>query len=409
MGRYKRQILAGLGLLMVFVLVLTFSFEDGGVVWRGGLKYQSGFQISVVPPGTASLSEPEDGGNLSGTAAQYADLLRTGEAAIGIGEMSGYVLNETVNANTARNSSVISGTVIGPTPDLAMTASQNAFVWLAQKVQQPLEALPQVSTTVPPTPIVDLASTFPLIFSVVIDDSLASVSPDLFVLVDTGQNQSAAVPVVQRAGGSVDAATTFEAGGSLLLNLEASDGTPYDVLRLAPGPLPRTAPAYPSLNVHLGPGALKEVEVDVEVDVADGEAGDETLIELVWVFDAAAISTEWVDGTPEVLPVAEETRQLQVAMLTDVPTAEQIGVRRGPLMGFAVLVIGLILLLTSVIVADTWRRDRDEQEISPLRTHGDEPDDGNGDRMDVMMSLSATRDVDEGDGPDVAENAHHEQ
>jgi len=378
-GRYKRFLLIGLGLLMALVFFMTFTFEDGGLTWRGGLKYESTFQISVVAPGTVSLSETETEANLSGSAAQYANLLTTGEAQLAIGEMSGYVLEEALNAGTARNSSIIGGSVIGPSPDLANAAAMNAFIWLAEKIQQPLEAVPTTtttSTTPPPVPRVDLESAFSSTLAVEVDDSLAAVSPDLFVLVDDGQNQPAAVPVAQRAGDSVTAGATFEAGGSLLLNLEMSDGTRLDILRLAPDPLPKTAAAYPTLIIRLGPGALEEVE-NVNVEQAAIDAGEVSAT--TWIFNAEAVTTEWIEGTPVVQPVAQPEiagpQQIQIAMLTEVPTARQIGGRRGPLLAFSVLMVGLILLLTSVIVADTWRRDREERKVTSLRISYDPSDD----------------------------------
>lgn len=366
MRRYRRLIFIGLGVLVAFVLVISFTFEDGGIAWRGGQKWEAGFQISVVTPGEESLSQPEDSGNLSGTAAVYADLLTTGEAAEAVGEMSGYKLGEAINAGTPRASSVISGTVIGPSEELAIVASQNSFVWLSQKIQQPLDALPAVATTTTVPPSVSLEGPFVSTLSVEVDASLAEVPPDLFVLIDAGQNQPVAIPVAERANNTVEAGAVLEAGGSLQMRIETSDGTPLDSLRLAPGPLPTSAAAYPTLTLTLGPGALHEVEVEVPPP-ADGSGGEEPITQLVWVFDSAAISTKWLEGTPEpAVPDAEGT-QLQIAMLTEVPTAQQIGGRKGPLIGFAVFVIGLIMILTSVIIIDSWRRDRDSREVSAVR------------------------------------------
>jgi hypothetical protein len=361
-ARYKRAVFIGLGVIFVAVIFMMFTYNDGGIEWRGGLKYESSFEISVVTPGTDTLGSTDPTDVVSGAASEYAGLLTTGEAAEVVGDMSGYTLDEPMKASTEQGSGVIVGTVIGPSPELAMAASQNAFVWLAQKIQQPLNAQPEVTITVPPAPDVSLEGDFVSSLSVAVDPSLASVSPDLFVLVDVGGSESAAVPVAERAGESVDSTATLEAGGSILLRLETASGIEYDSLRLAPGPLPAAAPAYPTLTVTLGPDAIDETSEE-----AVDDNGDPTS-ENVWVFDSTEIATEWIDGDVPAITEPETTvRQVQVALITEVPTALQIGGRRGPLLGFAVLIVGLILLLTAVIVADTWRRSRDEADVSSLR------------------------------------------
>jgi len=349
--RYKRVLLGGLGILVLFVLVLTFSYEDGAIVWRGGLKYESEFQISVVSPGTESLSLPETGVNLQNAAEAYADLLASAEAAEAIGEMSGYELDESLSTNTSSDTAIISATVMGPSADLVKAATRNSFTWLVDKIQQPLKAAPQF-TTVPSATEVTIDGPFSSSISVEVDNSLSSVPTDLFVLIGVGEDQPIAIPVASRAGSSVSAFAVLEGAGSLLLNLEAANGTPYDLLRLAPDPLPSTAPGYPSLTVRLGPGSIRSTTDD------NGEE--------IWAFRSAAVTTEWIEGAPILQQVAGVNQQIQIAMLTSDPGATQIGGRRGPLIGFTVLLVGLIGMLTAVIVADTWQRDRNESEVSAV-------------------------------------------
>ncbi len=358
-SRYRRAIFISLGVLVFLMLVTMFTIEDGSLGWRGGLKYESAFEIAVVAPGTETLSAPDPTGDLSETAAEYAALLGSAEAAEVIGEMTGYVLEETVSADTELNSSIITASVIGPSPDLSKAATQNAYLWLADKIQRPLEALPVVPTTIPQVPDVNLEGQFPSTLSIQVDESLSEVASDLFVLVGAVGDQTAAVPVVERAGGSVDATMTMEAGGSLLLRLETSEGELYDTLRLAPAPLPATAPAYPDLVMTLGPGSLRE---------SSGPADENGDSDTIWVFVPSEITTEWIEGVPDVESDDEvASRQVQVAMLTDVPTALQIGGRKAPLLGLTVFVVGLIAILTGVIVADTWRRSRDANTSSHVR------------------------------------------
>jgi hypothetical protein len=352
-ARYRRPLLIGFGLLALLVLVLTFTYEDGSIGWRGGSKWESSFQISVVSQGTKSLSNPETGDNVRSAAAAYADLLASGEAAEAIGEMSGFVLVETLSVDTNPDAAIIGATVVGPSAELAKSAARNAFAWLVEKIQQPLEVVPSI-TTVPPTTGVAIDGPFASSLTVEVDDSLDSVSTDVFVLVDTGGIQQMALLVASRAGTSVSAAALLEPSGSVVLSLEQANGTPYDSLRLSPDPLPRSAPGYPSLVVRLGPTSIRS---------STGDNADQ-----VWLFAPEAIATEWIEGSPIPQPVAGAGEQVQVSMLTDEPSVLQIGGRRGPLVGFAVLLVGMIGLLAAVIVADTWRRDRDELEVAPPGT-----------------------------------------
>ncbi len=345
--RYRQAVFISLGAVFVLVLVASFTIADGGIGWRGGSKYESTFEISVIAPGTSSLSNPDPTGNLASAANEFAQLLGSAEAAEVVGEMTGYELDEPMTASSASGSTLITGAVIGPSPELAKAASVNAFTWLARKIQLPLDAQPVVPPTVPAAPSVSLESDFPSSLTVQVDETLADVSPDLFVLVDSGATQVAAVPVAERSGDVLTTAVTLGPGGSLLLRLEVSDGTLLDTLRLAPGRLPLIAEAYPTLTITLGPDAVARTAT------ADGTT---------WAINESAISIEWVDGKPIVDPDGEvtSTRQLQVALLTEVPTALQIGGRRGPLMGFTVLVVGLIGILAGVIVTDSWRRSHAE-------------------------------------------------
>jgi hypothetical protein len=104
--------------------------------------------------------------------------------------------------------------------------------------------------------------------------------------------------------------------------------------------------------VRLGPGSIRSITDD------DGEQ--------TWTFRSEAVTSEWIEGAPISQQVAGANQQIQIAMLTSEPSATQIGGHRGPLIGFTVLLVGLIGMLTAVIVADTWQRDRNENEVSAI-------------------------------------------
>jgi len=348
--RYKVLVIVGASLILLLVLGMSFTIENGSLAPRGDAKYESGVQISVVAPGTESLSSPEPSDSLSAVASGYADLLSSGEAADAIGQMSGYSLPDPLTATVGGGDvPLISTSVVGPTSDLAQAAALNAFEWLSQKIQQPLNPQPAVE----PVPIVEvpveLDGPFSASVTVEIDASLVSVPGELLVLVDTSRGIPIAVPVSEQAGGAVEAVATLEPSTSIRLLLEARDGTRLDVLRLVLEQLPSSAPGFPSLTIALAANAIHGVGVDDEA---------------TWVFDSSAVTTNWIPGVPETEEATTESQQFQIALITAEPSSFQIGGRRGPLLGFAVLLIGFIGLLSIVVVVDTWRRQRHEDETS---------------------------------------------
>lgn len=375
-ARYKRFLLVGFSVLALAVLVLTFEFADGGIQWRGGLKYESAFQISVVLPGTKSLNEPQVGDSLNGAALAYSDLLSSGEAAEAIGKTAGYQLSETVDADVSRDSPIISATVIGPTPDLVRAAAESSFAWLTQKITQPLDSQPPVAT-VPVTPSVTLNQPFSSSITVLLDQGLKGVDADLLLIVDAPQSQSFVVPIGDRAGTEVVGGAVLEPNGSLGLSLETTGGIEYDALRVVPDPLPRSAVAFPTLDIRIGRNG---------VDSVRNENG-----EILWELDSRDIEVEWIPGIAEVPGDPVITQQFQIAMLTDQPSTVQIGGRRGPLLGISALIVGSIGMLAAVVVADTWRRDRDQHEVSSDVTIAPSATESEGMSVDVeILDVSDT-------------------
>jgi hypothetical protein len=347
--RYKKFVFGALAVLLIIVFLMMFDVGGGGLQIRGTAKYESEIQIAVISPSTESLTDADTAEGLSQAAAVYADLLSSAEAAVAVGEMTGYKMDEAMSASVSRDAPLIVNAVIGPSFELATTAALNSFEWLGTKLQVPLVTIGTPTTTTLPPDIV-LSTPFETRFVVDVAEELQSVSADLFVRVTVDSGEQITVPINQTAGSSITARATLSPVTVLTLTLETSDGEVSDVLRVAPVPPPLTVDAYPTLDLVLNDGAIDRVTVE---DAPE------------WRFNEANIAVDWVDGVPPPQEEAAAPNQVKIALVTSDPQAIQIGGRRGPLLGIAVLLVGLIAIVSAVIVADTWRRERTaEQSMS---------------------------------------------
>jgi hypothetical protein len=342
MARHKKFLIGGLVILLILVVVMMFDFGGGEVQIRGNAKYESQVQIAVISPATESLTDADTADGLMQAAAVYADMLSSSEAAVAVGDLTGYKMDEPMNALASSDAPLILNTVIGPSFDLATQAALNSFEWLGTKLQEPLVIIGTPTTTTIPPDIV-LSAPFETKLTVDVDERLASVADDLFVRVTADSGEQVTFPVAQTAGSDLSTRATFAPVTTLTLTLETSAGELVDVLRVAPVPPPTIVDAYPTLDLLLASGAI-------ERDTAEDSLG--------WRFSEDQITVAWVDGVPPSVPTQEQIPQVKIALVTSNPQAVQIGGRRGPLLGIAVLFVGLIVLITAVIVADTWNRER---------------------------------------------------
>ena len=342
--RYKWVVLGAFVLLMAAVLAMSFTLQDGKPGWRLGAKYESSVQIAVLDPGIESLSRATaPSSELFGAAALYAALLGTDEASQYVGGENGYKLDEAIKTDTARDAPLITASVFAPSQEQAIGAALSTFTYLEAKLQTPLATADLPS---PPTTVVVLDGPFEsfLIFNA--NDGLAVLPEDLFLVIDSGIGGSTTVPLSSMAGRAVPTRATLSPVMTFTLSLQdgGEEGV-LDLRRVAPPALPTTqVTETPELVLTLGPDAVRRGVENWELDT-DG-------IRLHW--EDSAITAE--DALPG--------KDVQIALLTPIPGTLSIGGRRGPIVLVAALLVGTVLILSSVIVTDTWRGERERQAIA---------------------------------------------
>ena len=358
--RYKTPVLVALGLLIVGVVVMTFTIQDGKPAFRASVTYESSVQIAVVPPGTDSLISSENStANLASAATLYASLLESDEAARWIGDQNGYKLEEAVSTNVERGSTIIVATVTAPTSDQSRSAALSTFDWLNKRLLEPIETanFPTPPTTIP---VIVLDGPFTSFINVDVNEDLASAPDDLFMTIETDGNEIVTVPLQPSAGRTIRVRSTLDPFITLVVTLQTASDEPIDSVRVAPPTAPRAVEFVPELSVAISDASFRTTRDDEGNPSAD-LIPDE-------------IELAWLEGTAAANPEDVETIDVDLALLTTEPGFTTTGGRRGPILAITAMVVGLILILTIVVVADTWRRQRDAQTV--IHVSGIEPGSG---------------------------------
>lgn len=349
--RYWKTAAIAFAVLVLGILIMTFTIADGKPTFRAGLKYDSSVQIAVVAPGTESLVSSAEGvGNLVNAASLYASLLGSDEAAEWIGEQNGYRLESAVNATTERDSTVIVAQVTGPSPEQATGAALSTFDWLGKRLREPIETAGFQSPPTTAAPVV-LDGPFVSFVDVGVDSGLAGVPEDLFLFIDAGEDSPIALPLAQSAESIVRTRAVLEPLTTVVFSLATASGEVLDTIRLAPDPTPQLVDAVPELVIGMGDGSVRETSL---------VTADDT--ETAWNLVGSEITIEWREGVVAAAAAASVTTDVDLALLTPVPGFTASGGRRGPIIAVAGLLIGSVLIVTAIIVADTWSRERDARE-----------------------------------------------
>lgn len=343
--RYWIPSLVAFLLLVMGVMFMTFTLEDGKPRFRSGLTYESGVQIQVVGAGTESLisSAPTEA-DLRGRAVLYASLLSSDEASKWIGEQNGFELESAVNAIVADDSSIIYATVEAPTAALSRAAALSTFDWLNTRLLEPI-ATADFPEPPAPEPQVILDGPFESFLSVEVADDMDGTPDELFLSVESDRNTPLTFSLQQNAGRTVRADATLDPLMTVVVSLRGADDVVLDSIRLAPPVAPRIVDYVPELGISVSEASIRSVVV--EDGVRRFELGTDD------------ITLEWLEGTPSATAETTNAVNVDLIMLTTEPGFLTSGGRRGPILAITAIVIGTLAIIATVIVADTWRTQRD--------------------------------------------------
>jgi hypothetical protein len=339
--RKRFVIIAGLVVLLL-ALAAGFKFDDG-LAWRSGQKWEASVQIAVVTPGNDSLANAETRTDFRNAAALYAGLLQSNEAAAAIGEANGFELEEPVTAEVANDSSLITASLIAPSEEQARAAALFIFDYLSEQLSRPLTASGTQPTT-DAVPTVELEGPFESQLTLSLHPDLANVADDLFIRTDSEVGSAVVLPVARSAGQEVTVDTTLAPVMTLVITLEDATGEQLDTLRLAPPAVDGHTAYYPALMLSLGAGAITSGTND------EGQ--------VFWEIQESGVAASWQTGAPVDSEAGSSLVPVEIALVTSDPAPAIIGGRRGPIILGLVILLGAVLILTVVVIAESWNRER---------------------------------------------------
>jgi hypothetical protein len=352
--RKRFVIIAG---LVVLLLSLAAGFKfDGGLAWRSGQKWEASVQIAVVTPGNDSLAIAETRADYRNAAALYAGLLQSNEAAAAIGEANGFELDDPVTAVVANDSSLITATLIAPTEEQAGSAALSVFDYLSDQLSRPLTPSGNQPAT-EAVPTIELAGSFESELTMSLDPGLTDLPDDLFLRTDSEVGSSLVLPIARSAGQDITIDATLASVMTLVVTLEDATGAQLDTVRLAPPSVEGHSAYYPALMLSLGAGAI-----------SSGADSDE---EETWEIRESALSVTWQPGAPVSSEAGSGLVPVDVALVTTDPAPALIGGRRGPIILGVVILLGAVLILTVVVVAESWNRERQAAMAVPAGPLGE--------------------------------------
>jgi hypothetical protein len=216
------------------------------------------------------------------------------------------------------------------------------FVWLTNKLQEPLVTAELTDNTTPTTiPGFCLSGPFDSSVAVSFAEALGLVRSDVFVQFAIDEDDPITLAVAANAGRSVSSGATLRPTVSMVMRLIGANEEVLDTTRIAPPPLPAFVESIPAVAIDLGPSSI--------IAANGGATGS---------INPLAVEISWVDGGRTVIadPEPADTNSIEIAVLTSEIGVAAIGGRRGPITAFAVLLVGSLILLAVVIVSESWRR-----------------------------------------------------
>jgi hypothetical protein len=341
--RRRKRFVAIAG-FVVLLLALAAGFKlDGGLAWRSGQKWEASVQIAVVTPGNDSLAIAETRADYRNAAALYAGLLQSNEAAAAIGEANGFELDDPVTAVVANDSSLITATLIAPTEEQARSAALSIFDYLRDQLSRPLTPSGNQPTT-EAVPTIELEGSFESALTMSLAPDLANLPEDLFLRTDSEVGSSLVLPIARSAGQEITVDTTLASVMTLVVTLEDATGAQLDTVRLAPPSVDGHSAYYPALMLSLDAGAIA---------LGADSDGAET-----WEIREDGLDLTWQPGAPVSSEAGSSLVPVDIALVTADPAPAIIGGRRGPIILGVVILLGAVLILAVVVVAESWSRER---------------------------------------------------
>jgi len=364
--RRKWILLAGFVALLVVVGALALDFSDG-IKLRSDPKFEAQVQMAVVPEVFESLSQDLGGDSLSASANMFSSLLASPQAALEIQESEGVpvVALEVITSDRDRFFWV---TALSTTPDGAVEAALGSFQWLEQRLRRPLLRTSVPTTSRPPKALLDDEGKFRSSVVLDLDHALATDTDGLWLVAQTDPNDEFAFRLADAADDtSAEYTSLLTPGEPISLVLEDAAGSPLDTTTVAVPSLPSDeAPEEGTsyrLIVSLDRGLVRGTVVDPELDgirtIQDPE------------IDAQHVRLDWEPTTESVdQGGSDDPGEVSILLLSDDPVPVRIGGRKTPLLVIAVMTAGMVALIVSVVVVDSWiqerrRRSEGEDDDSP--------------------------------------------
>lgn len=333
--RRKRFVAIYSVVLALVTFFAVFKFDDG-LAWRSGQKFQATAQIAVVTRGIESLSDAEARDERIGAAHLFAQLLQSYEALDWIAKRVGFEPEDEINALVPSGTSLINGSIVAPTEEQASAAARAMFDYLSMKLEEPfLLGGPAGSDQ---EGAIELSGPFSSRMILNLGQGLADVPGGLFLRINTTGNQEIVLELSESAGQTFDVEAVLNPVMSVLITLEDRSGNELDQVRLAAPAVAGYVTNLPILTVGIERSALSRTAED-------------------WSLAESGISLGWEAGSPVVSPSAPVAVPVRIALINENPVPEPIGGRAGPILLAAFLVLGAIILLTIVVIAEMWSRE----------------------------------------------------
>lgn len=340
--RQRTFLLLGFLLLIVAVVGMMFEIGENGIQSRISPKFEASLQMAVVPAGLDTLADTALASDLSGTAAVYAELLQSPEAAREIQDAQSVELVDELLAEVTGRTGVLTVTATATSEEGAAKAALGSFFWLEGRLAEPpvVAAIPPPTTTTILSPVAGPRDSFLGEIRLNIDQAYASASQDLFLRISTQADAGFPVSLQDAAFGEQSYPVFLARSGLVTIVLELTDGSVLAEVRTEVPELRENAELVPPLLITIQRGAFPmtaDDPIEVEPD---------------------RITAQWDlrDLLTQVRESASE--QISVALLTSEPVVEETGTRRAPVLLAGALVAGTLVLLALATTLDTWRRGR---------------------------------------------------